>query len=148
MCGIFFIFNKSNEISEQRLKNTVAKISHRGPDNQGVYSKNKVGMGHARLSIIDLSDNANQPFESIDQNYKIIFNGEIYNFLEIKTELLKNGIKFRTSSDTEVLLNSFIYWGEKCIKKLNGMFAFVIYDIKKMKFLLVVIDLELNHFIT
>lgn len=131
MCGIFFIFNKSNEISEQRLKNTVAKISHRGPDNQGVYSKNKVGMGHARLSIIDLSDNANQPFESIDQNYKIIFNGEIYNFLEIKTELLKNGIKFRTSSDTEVLLNSFIYWGEKCIKKLNGMFAFVIYDIKK-----------------
>ena len=132
MCGIFFIFDKDKKISEKLLNKTINQISYRGPDNQSIFIENNVGMAHARLSIIDLSPEANQPFASLDNNYIIIYNGEIYNFQEIKEELIKEGIKFKTNSDTEVLLNSYIFWGESFIKKLNGMFAFVIFD-KKSK---------------
>ncbi len=130
MCGIFFIHDRNKNISKTYLKKTIQKISYRGPDNQSIFIKNNVGMAHARLSIIDLSNEANQPFQSSDNNYTITYNGEIYNFQEIKEKLIEKGIKFRTNSDTEVLLNSYIYWGETFIKKLNGMFAFVIFDKK------------------
>ena len=128
----FSLFLIKIKISEKLLNKTINQISYRGPDNQSIFIENNVGMAHARLSIIDLSPEANQPFTSLDNNYIIIYNGEIYNFQEIKEELIKEGIKFKTNSDTEVLLNSYIFWGESFIKKLNGMFAFVIFD-KKSK---------------
>ena len=137
MCGIFFIFDRDKKVSEKLLNKTINQISYRGPDNQSIFIENNVGMAHARLSIIDLSPEANQPFASLDNNYIIIYNGEIYNFQEIKEELIKEGIKFQTNSDTEVLLNSYIFWGESFIKKLNGMFGIAIFDSYKRKLFLI-----------
>ena len=114
-------------------------ILHRGPDFQDVFIDNNLGFGHCRLSIIDLSNNAHQPMCSYDNRYVIVYNGEIYNFKELRLQLLKLGHKFKSKSDTEVVLNSYIEWGEKIVNKLNGMFAFLIWD-KKKKELFVVRD--------
>jgi asparagine synthase (glutamine-hydrolysing) len=103
---------------------------HRGPDARGTYFSKEVCLGHNRLSIIDLSEQANQPFYSSDKRYILVFNGEIYNYLELKKELQKD-YTFATSSDTEVLLCAYQEWGEDCLNRLNGMFAFAIYDTQK-----------------
>lgn len=133
MCGIVGIIQKNKSVDEDLLKKMTDKISHRGLDDDGVWvSKNKhVGFGHRRLSIVDLSSAGHQPMPSVDDNFTIIFNGEIYNFQDIKKELLEKGYRFKTKTDTEVLLCSYIEWGEKCLEKLNGMFAFAIWDEKK-----------------
>ncbi len=129
MCGITGIFQLNNDnVSEIDIKKMVQSIKHRGPDGDGIYIKDKVALGHTRLSIIDLSTNANQPFYAIDNRYILVFNGEIYNYLEIKEEL-KNEYNFSTSSDTEVLMYSYLKWGKECMHKFNGMFSFAIYDI-------------------
>ena len=135
MCGIAGFVGykkvKQNEIS--LCKNLMKK---RGPDYIGEYNSNKINISnyflHSRLSIIDLSDKANQPFTSGD--FTILFNGEIYNYLELKSFLEKKGHKFETLSDTEVLLKSYIEYGENCVDYFNGMWAFVIIDNKKKKF--------------
>lgn len=129
MCGfVGFIGNKKNK--EKIIKNMTDKIIHRGPDSEGYFNDDFVSFGFRRLSILDLKDRASQPMESSDNNYVIVFNGEIYNHLEIKEKLLKKGYKFKTTSDTEVLLYGYIEYKEKILKELRGMFAFTIYDKK------------------
>lgn len=130
MCGILGITQANKQIDLSRFSYLLNKLNHRGPDHQGqMISKCKrVAFGHTRLSIIDLSDNANQPFTLEDGNFAITFNGEIYNYQEIRRELTDDGYYFRTNSDTEVILASYMKWGEGCVLKFNGMFSFAIYD--------------------
>jgi asparagine synthase (glutamine-hydrolysing) len=132
MCGIFGIITQSNLIDKDKIKESAGLMQYRGPDAYGQWGiENKIELAHLRLSIIDLSPESNQPFFSNCGNYVIVFNGEIYNYLEIKQELILLGHKFRTTSDTEVLLNSYIEWGDKCVSKFNGDWAFAIYNIKE-----------------
>jgi len=129
MCGIAGFVGKG---SKDDLGRMIASIHHRGPDYQGTSLIENVGFAHARLSIIDLSPEANQPFFSADNSVAIVFNGEIYNYLELKEDLLKTGkYTFRTTCDTEVLLCLYQELGENMFSKVNGMFAFAIYDFKK-----------------
>jgi asparagine synthase (glutamine-hydrolysing) len=123
MCGIAGIIGK-NASKDVLLKMTNAQ-KHRGPDYTGFWLDENVCFGHNRLSIIDLSENANQPFQDEEERYQLIFNGEIYNYLEIKNELDYN---FVTSSDTEVLFAAYLKWGKACLNKLNGMFSFAVWD--------------------
>ncbi|QKF81090.1 asparagine synthase (glutamine-hydrolyzing) [Halarcobacter ebronensis] len=127
MCGIIGFSSLRNN-SQEILKNILDGIRHRGPDNKSFKFYNKVGLGHVRLSIIDLHQESNQPMSSFDKRYTIIYNGEIYNYKEIKHELELLGYNFITNGDTEVILNGFIEFKEKIVEKLSGMFAFSIYD--------------------
>lgn len=136
MCGIFAFFNLSNkqiqQPSVQSLKKSIEITNYRGPDYTGIrlFHENdslKVFLGHNRLSIIDLTEDGNQPF-SVDDRYHIVFNGEIYNYLELRESLINKGYKFKTKSDTEVLLKLYIDSGTKRFNELNGMWSFVIYD--------------------
>ena len=138
MCGISGIINLKNENNEYYLK-TLIKINqdlkHRGPDNSGIWKdiKRNIYLGHTRLSIIDLDKRAHQPMFDQERKYVISFNGEIYNYLEIKENLKKKGIKFKTQSDTEVFLLGFKLYGSKILDYLDGMFAVAIYDLEKEK---------------
>lgn len=125
MCGIVGIINKSNIVDTSILKGMADVISHRGPDEEGYYTYNYLGFYHKRLSIIDLVS-GKQPMES--ENCVITFNGEIYNYIELRNELIAKGHTFRTTSDTEVILKMYEEYGVESINKLNGMFAFLIYD--------------------
>lgn len=106
------------------------KLTHRGPDDYGVWLSHcrRVSFGHRRLSVMDLSEASRQPMSSADGRYTIVFNGEIYNFEQLRAELSSLGHRISTSGDTEVLLSAFLQWGARCVEKLNGMFAFVVYD--------------------
>ena len=128
MCGIAGIIGKPN--SEAVLDEMLKVQNHRGPDFTGKFVEDKVALGHNRLSIIDLTDAANQPFHSNDNRFVLIFNGEIYNYKELKLEL-KDNYDFKTNSDTEVLLAAYLKWNKKALNKLNGMFSFVIWDKEK-----------------
>lgn len=123
MCGIYLTNKK---ISEKKIRSQLERINFRGPDYLGYKEFDELKFGHLRLSIIDLDERSNQPMTI--ENYTIVFNGEIYNFKDIKKELIKLGYEFSTESDTEVLLNGFKEWGDKISNKLNGMFAFAIYN--------------------
>ena len=103
-------------------------LTHRGPDDSGCWVEAGAGvaLGHRRLSIIDVSPTGHQPMESGSGRYVMVFNGEIYNYLEVRTELEQLGHRFRTHSDTEVLLRGYLQWGERSVEKMNGMFAFAI----------------------
>ncbi len=125
MCG-FIITN--NRIKVNNYKNL---LEHRGPDQFGFYDGDSLKILFNRLAIIDLSKRSNQPFKF--KNFLIVFNGEIYNYIELKKELEKVGYKFKTSSDTEVLLYSYLFWGKRSLQKLEGMFAFAVYDTKNKK---------------
>lgn len=127
MCGIAGIvsFGDPSGLASSVRKMTNA-MSHRGPDSDGFFDDEHVSLGHRRLSIIDLSSGANQPFHSADGKYVVVFNGEIYNYEEVKRSL--DGYHFVTSSDTEVLLASYIRWGPKAVSMLKGMFAFAIWN--------------------
>lgn len=116
--------------NEAELRTAVTKVAHRGPDNQAVqwFKAYNSGLGHARLSIIDLSESANQPMNDRNSGNWIIFNGEIFNYKDIKKELEAKGYTFFTYSDTEVLLTSYLFWGENCLDHFNGMYSFVIYN--------------------
>ena len=124
MCGYISIYYKNKKADELLIRQLTEKIIHRGPDDTGYFIKNNIAFGFDRLSIIDL-EGGNQPFKK--ENRTIVFNGEIYNHKELRTELRKSN-KFITNSDTEVLLTSYINYGEKCLDKLRGMFTFIIYD--------------------
>lgn len=136
MCGINGVYNFKDTVSYQSVNKMNNAIKHRGPDNGSVKLFGNVGLGHRRLSIIDLSNEANQPMSCEDNRYTIIFNGEIYNFLEIKKKLKLEGVKFYTSSDTEVILKSFIFYGSECFSMFNGMFALAIFDEIERKLIL------------
>jgi asparagine synthase (glutamine-hydrolysing) len=128
MCGISGIINlKSPQIDSKILKNMNDAIQSRGPDDEGFYLKDHAALGHRRLSIIDITG-GHQPMTSADGRYTLVFNGEIYNFLELKAELEKDGLSFTTKSDSEVLLYYFIKHGIDGLKNLNGMFAFALWD--------------------
>ncbi len=135
MCGISGIISKNGSKPDlAKLSWMTDLIAHRGPDGDGFYTDSSVGFGHRRLAIIDLTSDGHQPMHYFEK-YTITFNGEIYNYLEIKEELSKLGYKFQTKSDTEVLLASYDYWGEDCVNHFNGMWAFAIHDkIKKVVF--------------
>lgn len=129
MCGIAGYSRAGISAEPDRLLQTMGQaILHRGPDASGVYVDDRMAMVHRRLSIIDLSEQGNQPMLSQDGRYIIVYNGEIYNFLELRRELKKTGVVFRTGTDTEVLLELYAREGERCLGKLNGMFAFAIWD--------------------
>ncbi len=124
MCGHISIYYKNKKADELLIRQLTEKIRHRGPDDTGYFIKDNIAFGFNRLSIIDL-EGGNQPFEK--EKRTIIFNGEIYNHNELREGLIGNN-EFATNSDTEVLLTSYINYGEKCVDKLRGMFAFIIYD--------------------
>lgn len=128
MCGIY-ITNKL--FSEQEIEKKLQSISFRGPDNLSVKKIQNIILGHLRLAILDLDQRSNQPYSH--KHFHIVFNGEIYNFSEIKQELISLGHFFETESDTEVLIKAYSQWGEPVLNKLNGMFAFAIYDHNKQE---------------
>lgn len=128
MCGIAGIIGAKS--SENLLDTMLSTQTHRGPDDTGKYIDSGIVLGHNRLSIIDLSSDANQPFVSQDDRYILVYNGEIYNYLELKSELASN-YNFKTKSDTEVLLAAYINWGKDCLHRFNGMFSFAIWDTHK-----------------
>jgi asparagine synthase (glutamine-hydrolysing) len=130
MCGIAGIVGE--KVCEERLDQMLLSQKHRGPDFTGKYIDKEIALGHNRLKIIDLSEAANQPFYSEDKRYVLIFNGEIYNYIELKAEL-NNEYDFKTASDTEVLLAAYLKWGKDCLSRLNGMFAFAIWDTQAKK---------------
>lgn len=135
MCGIAGILIKAaNPMASMHLKKMTDAIDHRGPDGEGQWSnkKNTVLLGHRRLSIIDLSNNASQPMSYVNR-YQIVHNGEIYNYIEIRSFLQNKGYNFSTQSDTEVILAAYDYWKEKCLQQFDGMFAFAIWDEKEEK---------------
>lgn len=127
MCGIVGKITLNNqEIRRETIELMIDKIKHRGPNGSGILLKGKIGFGHTRLSIIDLSNQGLQPMTF--GNYTLIFNGEIYNYLELRKQLRDEGVAFHTETDTEVLLHAYIRWGKNCLDKLNGMFAFAVFD--------------------
>lgn len=129
MCGICGIINFKNEtVQEAPVRKMMQIMKHRGPDDEGIFLEENVGLGFVRLSIIDLSPAGHQPMSSHDERYVIVYNGEIYNYIELRNDLKSLGYSFKTNSDTEVLLASYIEWGEECLHRFNGMWAFVIYD--------------------
>lgn len=133
MCGIIgFVSNKDIKNKHYLAVGRDVMI-HRGPDDAGEWWSNdgKIGFGHRRLSIIDLSDAGHQPMQDESKSLTIIYNGEIYNYLELKQELKSKGYKYKTNSDTEVLLTAWQEWGENCLDYLNGMFSFAIHDKNK-----------------
>lgn len=137
MCGISGIWSKIS-VRREEVESMTQALAHRGPDAQEVYitPDQTIALGHRRLSVIDLSNSANQPMHSSDGRYVIVFNGEIYNFISLRNKLTKEGYKFRTSSDTEVLLGAFEKWGREVFQYLEGMFAFAILDTKDRKIFL------------
>jgi len=131
MCGIAGILNFNNEpVSTKILERMTRAIAHRGPDGEGFFVDGCMGLGHRRLAIIDLSDMGIQPMFTTNKRYSIVYNGEIYNFRELKKELEKIGYTFKSATDTEVILYSYAQWGVECVKYFNGMFSFVIWDSK------------------
>ena len=153
MCGIAGIFNyNGRSVDSKVLKKMTDVLYHRGPDDEGYYvnsldlqgknlkwkygaGRGNVGLGHRRLSIIDIST-GHQPMTNEDQTIWITYNGEIYNFLDLKKELISKGHRFQTDSDTEVIIHGYEEWGEDCVKRLRGMFAFAIWDEKKQSIFL------------
>ena len=130
MCGITGYFSPSGKFNKAHLETATQRLSHRGPDAGAVYCNGNVGLGHRRLSILDLSETANQPMVSANNRFVIAYNGEVYNFKEIEIEIRKYrpDVKFKTSSDTEIILEAFSLWRENIVHMLNGMFAIAIYD--------------------
>ena len=133
MCGIAgkFNFKTGEPVSEKLINSMCAKLHHRGPDDQGVFTDGPVGLGHTRLSIIDLSSLGHQPMQSNDGRYWITYNGEVYNFLTLRKELISEGYTFKSQCDTEVILSLYQKYGKNCLEHLRGMFSFAIWDCKK-----------------
>jgi asparagine synthase (glutamine-hydrolysing) len=129
MCGIVGIFNRNGApVSPVILRNMTDSISHRGPDGEGFYTDRFLGLGHRRLAILDPSPAGHQPMVTEDGTVSMTYSGEVYNFRELRSELEALGYRFRSNTDTEVVLNAFHKWGTKSITKFNGMFAFAVWD--------------------
>jgi asparagine synthase (glutamine-hydrolysing) len=130
MCGIAGLVSFKQALSFEVLRRATDRLIHRGPDSDGVWLSDceRIALGHRRLSVIDLTDNSQQPMRSSDGRFTIIFNGEIYNFVALRTELQVLGNRFVSTGDAEVLLVAFATWGIDCLVKLNGMFSFAIHD--------------------
>ena len=134
MCGICGIYSFNDSLPDaNKVQSMMSVMKHRGPDNEAIWNDDKACVGFVRLSIIDLSPEANQPMADDTGRYVITFNGEIYNYIELKEELILKGHSFKTKTDSEVLLKGYIEWGADVLNKSNGMFAFVIYDTNEKK---------------
>ena len=132
MCGISGIIHLDRSpVPEPQIWDMIKAMKHRGPNDNGTFFEDGIGFGFVRLSIIDLTPAGHQPMFSHDERYVMIFNGEIFNYVELREELKQKGHVFKTSTDTEVLLTAYIEWGEDMLHRLNGMWAFVIYDRKE-----------------
>jgi asparagine synthase (glutamine-hydrolysing) len=129
MCGFIAVLQSDPIIDVDESRRALDAIAHRGPDASGEWRDQNVFLGHRRLSIIDLTT-GDQPMLSVDDRYAIVFNGEIYNFVELRELLMRDGARFRTRSDTEVILQGYQRWGSRVVERLHGMFAFVIWDRK------------------
>lgn len=129
MCGITGVinFHQDKPVDDGLLKKMTDLMGHRGPDDEGYYVNGNVALGHRRLSIIDVAE-GNQPMFSSDNQKVLVFNGELYNYIELREELVNLGHKFKTSSDTEVVIHAYEEWGTGCLKKFNGMWAFALWD--------------------
>lgn len=129
MCGICgkLNFKKTDPVNPDLIKDMAMTLSHRGPDELGFYNDRKIGLGHSRLSIIDLSG-GQQPMHNEDKSIYIVFNGEIFNYIELREELIKKGHTFYTKSDTEVIIHAYEEYGYRCLDHLNGQFAFAIWN--------------------
>lgn len=137
MCGFAGIINLDKRfVNSQVVVEMSNQLNHRGPDSEGYYVKENIGIGHKRLSILDLSENGNQPMISKDGKYVIAYNGCVYNFKELRAELEKESIVFKSQSDTEVILEGFARYGFGFIERLNGMFAFALWNAEERKLIL------------
>ena len=129
MCGLFGVLSLSNQSVDQEVIEAMSQqVARRGPDDRGEFSDGPVVLGHRRLAIIDLSSHGHQPMTDVSNNLTIVFNGTIYNYPELRAELIEQGFQFHSHSDTEVILNAYARWGEACLEKLHGMFAFAIWN--------------------
>ena len=135
MCGITGLLNFQQTIDKQAIAAMTASLSHRGPDGDGIWLNDRVAIGHRRLAIIDLAT-GQQPLCNEDETIWIAFNGEIYNYLELREQLIKAGHKFKTKSDTEVIVHAYEEWGDSCVEKFRGMFAFGIVDLNQRRIFL------------
>ncbi|MGH9890497.1 MAG: asparagine synthetase B family protein, partial [bacterium] len=138
MCGIAGYVDFSGlqrDEARVRLKHMTDSLVHRGPDEEGFHIDGFAALGHRRLSIIDLST-GQQPMSALDGRVQIVFNGEIYNFPALRAELEAKGHRFRSHCDTEVILHGYLEWGEQCVEKLNGMFAFALWDARDRRLVL------------
>ncbi len=143
MCGIFGILSREGDVSRDVLARAQNCLAHRGPDDSGAVvidgsagPPRQLGFAHTRLSIIDLSPLGHQPMQDPVTGSWIVFNGEIYNFRELRTELEAAGVEFRSHSDTEVILAAYRVWGESCLLRLGGMFAFALWDAPRKRLVL------------
>lgn len=137
MCGIVgFVRDGDAKLLMRELDQCVTSIKHRGPNGNGTYVDGRIHLGHARLHVLDASTNSDQPFVSDDGRYAVTYNGEIYNQRLLRKSLEAHGFIFRTDNDTEVLLNAYRFWGDECVVKFSGMFAFCIYDREHQKLFL------------
>lgn len=131
MCGICGIFDmRGHLVPPELVEKMTAAIRHRGPDGSGSFVSGEIGLGHRRLSIIDLEGGA-QPISNEDDSLQVVFNGEIYNYLELRQELKASGHIFKTETDTEVIVHSYEQWGMDCVKRFNGIFAFALWDVAR-----------------
>src|SRR6266436_1970843 len=137
MCGICgqFNFGQQRPVVRQDIERMANSIAHRGPDDEGYYINGPLGFGFRRLSIIDL-DGGHQPMSDPEQSVWLIFNGEIYNYLELRSQLKRFGHIFQSNSDTEVIIHGYKQWGVEVFSYLNGMFGIAIWDEKKKKLIL------------
>src|SRR6266446_4146192 len=137
MCGICGQYNFGNQAPVRRadIKAMTDSLRHRGPDDEGFYIAGPLGFGFRRLSIIDLSG-GHQPMSDSEESVWVVFNGEIYNFLELRRELQGFGHVFRTNSDTEVILHGYKQWGDEVLNRLNGMFGLAIWDVRQKRLVL------------
>jgi asparagine synthase (glutamine-hydrolysing) len=134
MCGIAGQFCYGSTLPDRALLETMSeRLAHRGPDGQGVYIKGRTALAHRRLAIIDLTDDARQPLANEDGSLWLVYNGEIYNFVELRAELVAKGHTFRSKTDSEVILHAYEEWGTGCLSRLNGMWAFALWDEKKQQ---------------
>ena len=137
MCGICGVYNfhTNSAIDTDLIKRMCKVMTHRGPDDEGVFAHSNIALGHTRLSIIDLAS-GHQPMHNEDGTIWIVFNGEIYNYLELRDFLIKRGHQYRSCSDTEAILHLYEEFDDLCVEKLRGMFAFAIWDIPNKKLFL------------
>jgi asparagine synthase (glutamine-hydrolysing) len=134
MCGIAGIVNIDGDIVQKDMLDSMTRVlHHRGPDDMGLYLDRNVGLGHRRLAIVDLSAAGHQPMSYSDGRYWITYNGEVYNFRDIRAELKKKGYVFESQTDTEVILAAYVEWGDQCLQRFNGMWAFAIWDTQQRK---------------
>lgn len=137
MCGIVGIISKSNNLDGQKMLHRMTDVQrHRGPDAHGYFVEAPAFLGHRRLSIIDTSERSNQPMSTTEGRYTLVYNGEIYNFRELRAELDGHGYVFQTSGDAEVVLKSFAHWQEQCFARFNGMFAIAVWDREEQRLIL------------